>query len=646
MILKRFFPVLLSAVFLLFAGIAAQADERILKYLSDIEVGADGTLTVTESITVRAEWDQIDRGIYRDIPLTARAANGRHYRVGFKLLSVELDGQPAPHFIRDNNKGIRIYIGDENRNVPQGIHSYKLTYETDRQIRYFDEHDELYWNVTGNDWDFPIDQVVARVILPEGVKATGWTAFTGEFGDTGQNYTARTNDSGTEVLFTTSQTLQVLEGLSVVVTMPVGSVAKPSQEAWFQRFLADYRADLIGGFGVLLVIAWYLHAWLKVGRDPEKGVIFPRFTPPADISPALARYIDRRGFGDGGWVALTAACLSLAVKKRLNLEEQDGDMTLSLDAEGRAGRAPGDGLPKGEAALERWLDKRGKPLTLNKANGRSVKKLGDAFTNAISGENHNVFFKSNGLYLVPGILVSLLTLVVLFFLAPQFPNEQEFMILFLFLSVFAIVFPAAFGLLLLPVKNFVLRVGLVMGIIGVALFGAAQLAGLATGGLETLVAVPFVVAALAWTNLCAIAFIGAPTLRGRQVLDQIEGLKLYLSVAEKDRLNMTGVPDMTTVHFEELLPYAVALDVEKPWATTFERWLSTAAGAAAAASYHPNWYSGRSFEIRHISSSVSQTASSMAGSFQSSVPAPSSSSSGSSGGSSGGGGGGGGGGGW
>jgi len=647
MTLKRLFHSTFAAVFLLLGCLSVQADERILRYVSDIEVGVDGVLTVTETITVRVEWDQIERGIYRDLPLTARSAAGRLYRVGFKLLSVQMDGEPVPHFTRGNNKGIRIYVGEDSRFVPQGVHTYTLKYETDRQIRFFDSHDELYWNVTGNDWSFPIDEVVARVALPEGVKAIDWTAYTGRFGSTDQSYSAREAEGGSEVIFTSSQPLWTNEGLTVVVTMPVGSIARPSGAQAFQIFLRDYRADLIGGAGVLFVLVYYLVAWLRVGRDPSKGVIFPRFKPPADISPALARYIDKRGFDAGGWVALSAACLNLAVKNRLLLREEGGDMTLSLNTSGRGGKAEGEDLPGGEAALERWLGKRGDPLTLKESNGKSIQELGNAFTSAISGENHNVFFKSNWLYLVTGVLMSLVTIAALFLFVPQSQNEQEFMILFLFLSVFATVFPSAFGLVFLPVSNVPLRIMIVMIIVGLALFGAALLAGLATGGLETLGAVPIVVALLVGINLLAISSMGAPTLLGRKKLDMIEGLKLYLTVAEKDRLNMTEAPDMSTGHFEELLPYAVAFGVEKPWAKAFEGWLATAAGAAAAASYDPHWYSGRDFDASHVSESVAQTASAMAGSFQSSIPAPSSSSSGSSGGgSSGGGGGGGGGGGW
>ncbi len=647
MTVQRLLACGLAALFCLFAGLSAEADERILKFVSDIEVAQSGTLTVTETITVRAEGDQIKRGIFRDIPLTAEGASGRTYRVGFKLLSVLQDGKPAPHFTKDNGNGIRIYVGEESVYLQPGNYTYTFKYATDRQIRFFDTHDEVYWNATGNEWAFPIDEAVARVVLPQGVKATDWIAYTGRFGDKGSAYQASTDQGGSEVIFSTTEVLPPYAGLTVDVSMPVGSVAAPSDADKLSYFLSDYRSELIGGGGLMLVIAYYLFAWMKVGRDPAKGVIFPRFKAPARISPALARYIVNRGFGDGGWVALSAACLNLAVKKRLRLEDSGGDMVLTLDREGREEHVPGFGLPKGEAALEAWLIARDSPLALNKANGISIKSLGSKFCNAIEGENRNVFFKSNWTYLPLGVVLSLITIAALGFFVPQSQSEQEFVFLFLFLSVFATVFPVAFGLALLPISNTNLRTVIVFSIVGLALLGAAKLAGLATGGLATMPAVPIAVVGLIGANLLAFMFIGAPTALGRKALDEIEGLKLYLSIAEKERLNMSGVPDMSTDHFEELLPYAVALDVEKPWAKAFEGWLATAAGAAAAASYHPHWYSGRNFDARHVSDTLGETASSMAGSFQSSVPVPKSSSSGSSGGgSSGGGGGGGGGGGW
>ena len=647
--LNRISACILAAFVLLAAGIGAQADERILKFVSDIDVARDGTLTVTETITVRAEGNQIRRGIFRDIPLAVEGANGRIYKAGFKLLSVQQGGVPAPYHINENSQGVRIYVGEENTFLQAGNYTYTFSYETDRQIRFFEDHDEVYWNATGNEWIFPVDEAIARVVLPKGVKASEWTAYTGGYGETGKAFEARSAQGGSEVIFRTTQVLPPYEGLSVNVSLPKGAITPPSDAEKLEYFVNDYRSELIGGAGVLLVLLYYFAAWWMVGRDPAEGVVFPRFSPPAGISPALAKYIQNQGFGDGGWVALSAACLNLAVKKRLRLEEEDGDTTLVLNRTGREGQIPGFGLPKGEAALEEWLSGRDSPLPLNKTNGKSIQALGRKFRAAIERESRDVYFRTNKRFLIPGSILSLVTIVALLAFGGLQPGQEGFVIIFLVFSMFATVFAINIGKAIFRFASMKLRMALIFVVFGLGVAGAAFGAFHVNGGVDSLPVLPFIAVALVALNILFFFLISAPTALGRQALDEIEGLQMYLSVAEKERLNMAEVPDMSTDHFEELLPYAVALGVEKPWAKAFEAWLTTAAGAAVAASYHPGWYGGSHFDARHVSDSLGRTASSMAGSFQSSLPAPKSSSSGSSGSSggfSGGGGGGGGGGGW
>jgi uncharacterized membrane protein len=157
----------------------------------------------------------------------------------------------------------------------------------------------------------------------------------------------------------------------------------------------------------------------------------------------------------------------------------------------------------------------------------------------------------------------------------------------------------------------------------------------------------FAVGGIVLLNILYFFIMGAPTPLGAKMMDGIDGLRQYLTLAEKDRMNTAGAPEMSPRHFETLLPYAVALGVEKPWSRTFETWLAAAAAGAAAA-YAPTWYSGN-FNSGSFSDRIGGFSSSMASTIASTIPAPppSSSSSGfSGGGSSGGGGGGGGGGGW
>ncbi len=154
----------LCSAFLLLIWMAcgAQAEEVIRDYHADITVFPDATIEVTETITVYAEGDKIQRGIFRDFPLYAQDARGFRQKVDFELISVERDGRPRNHTEIDHRR--HPHLCRLGRRLPApGEYTYTITYRTGRQIRYFDDHDELYWNVTGNGWLFPIDRGGATV---------------------------------------------------------------------------------------------------------------------------------------------------------------------------------------------------------------------------------------------------------------------------------------------------------------------------------------------------------------------------------------------------------------------------------------------------------------------------------------------------
>ena len=157
-----------------------------------------------------------------------------------------------------------------------------------------------------------------------------------------------------------------------------------------------------------------------------------------------------------------------------------------------------------------------------------------------------------------------------------------------------------------------------------------------------------VVAMMIFINILFYQLMRAPTLTGRKILDKIEGFKMCLSIAEKERLNLLNPPDKTPELFEKYLPYAFALDVEQEWSEQFSGVLSKAYGPSADNA--PRWYSGPSWHTLGASGFTSSLGSSLttavSSAASSSSSSPGSSSGGGGGGSSGGGGGGGGGGGW
>lgn len=640
---------LLTLWLCLLAGGAARAEEYFDRYHSDIAIAKNGTLTVTETIRVHAEGNQIRRGIYRDFPLTFLDAEGREREVGFQILGVERDGRQEPYRTESISRGIRIYFGSAEVLLEPGFHQYRLTYETSRQIRFFDTHDELFWNVTGTEWAFPIHRASATVTLPEGVRADELTFFTGPLSATGKD--ARADNRGNQATFETTRELGPQEGLTIGVKMASGSISRPTAAQERALYFKDNRNLFLAFGGLVVVFGYYLWAWLSVGRDPPRGVVVPRWDAPEGMSPALVNYIDEKGFGGRGWTAVSASFLNLAVKGLVELEDRKTSLVVTRTDKPVTGE-----LPTGEKVLLGALGAAGTSLVIDKSNGKRVQTLGANFRDAMEKEHRRKYYLANWPQAIGGILLSLACLAGLLVFGALSEEGIVLVIMPVFASVFVTIFAVGLGQNFRRAKSLGARI---LAVVFIAFFGFVLLSvfggilvglfatGAAIGQMPLFSAVGGIVAA----NLVFFFLMGAPTPLGRRMMDGIAGLRQYLTLAEKDRMNMAGAPDMSPRHFETLLPYAVALGVEKPWSETFDRWLLAAAAAGAAAAYQPGWYHGDSFSSGSFSDRMGGFAGSMADTMTASLPDPPKSSSsgfssGGGGGSSGGGGGGGGGGGW
>ncbi|MDQ1197751.1 DUF2207 domain-containing protein [Agrobacterium sp. SORGH_AS 787] len=640
--MKTLFARLLGLFLLLAAVLPASAEEFISSYHSIVEVAKDGTLTVTEAITARAEGDRIKRGIFRDFPLYAVDKDGKWTKVGFKVLSVERDGAPEDWHTENIDGGIRIYTGNADRLLPTGEHIFQITYNTDRQIRYFDSYDELTWNVTGNGWQFPMREISATISLPQGARPTDTAVFTGKLGATGKD--ARILTEGNDVFFASTRPFYPGEGMTVAVKLPKGVLDPPSTSQQREWWLRDRLALIIAGLGLLIVLAYYYRAWAAVGRDPAAGVIVPRWHPPEGLSPALVNYVDGRGFADGGWTALSATALDLAVKGFVTIEDLKNGLIIR-----RTEKKIEDSLPVGQRTLLSSIGAPGNSLTIDKANGETVQKVGSDFRSSIEKEHRGKYYRSNSGYIVGGLVLSFGVIVATLIFGSFDEGDIGTIISLSMAAVFFAVSATIYGKQRRRGRGVLSRLG---GIVFMAISGflTFSLIAAVVGRIffdhvhdaNTLAVVALALIVL--VNVLFVLVMGAPTPLGRQLMDAIEGLRLYLTVAEKDRMNMQGAPQMSPQHFETLLPYAVALGVEKPWSKAFETWL--AAASAGAAAYAPTWYNGN---YNSFGDRIGGFSSSMASTIASTIPAPPSSSSSSfsgGGGSSGSGGGGGGGGGW
>ena len=638
-------PLLALLVFLA-AAVPALAAEQIELYRSDVDVQSSGDLVVTETIRVDAEDRNIRHGIYRDFPIRFQDRGGNVALNSFDLVSATRDGEPEQATVDRSGSMVRVYLGSKDVVLSPGVYTYRLKYRTDRQIRFFGDHDEIYWNATGTEWIFPIRKVIATIHLPPGARALQRTAYTGAYGSRAGNATSTASADGNVVTFETTAPLGPREGLSVAVSFPKGFVQPPTQAQQFAWYLRDHLGTIIAVGGLVVVFGYYLFAWTRVGRDPPGGIVVPRWEPPEHVSPALTNYIWNRGLRRQGFPALSAAAIHLAVEGHLQLDVGDS-ITMS-----RTQKPTGNAVfPVGEAALLRKIDGYGGTLTIDKHNGEKVSSIGSSFRQAMEREHRAVFYRHNYGWILAGIALSVLTLLatLVFGHVPA--------------ATLQVLFPALIGGFIFTVFSITLAKKAGSGLGGkirlafVGFFLVIMLVNsgiFAASGLLSAVDNPLLIGALVTlllVNLLFFFLMGAPTLIGRRRADEIEGLKRYLTVAEKDRLNMAGAPKMSPEHFETLLPYAVALGVEKPWSRAFDAWLATAVatGAVAAGYYYaPGWYHGGAFDAGSIGERMGGLAGAMSESFTASLPTPKSSSSGfsSGGGFSGGGGGGGGGGGW
>lgn len=612
---------------------ALLAQEVIRSFDTAIALAVDGSVTITETITVNATGNQIRRGIFRDVPTVLATDNGGRLYQELTVLSVTRDGRAEPYELEAITNGQRIRIGDGDTLLTRGQHVYAITYRMDRAARYFADYDELYWNATGNFWQFPIEAATATVTLPEGAGIVDLAVGTGRQGASGSNAVVQ-RLSPTSVRFVTKETLAPYEGMTFAIALRKGVLAEPAGLAATGHWLSDNRHIIVPLIALVLVLAYNGLAWNAVGRDPARGAIFPRFHPPAGYSPALVHYIHNYGWRNSGWLAFSAALVSLATKGLVDLTMEDKTNTIT-----RTARAPEGKLPPGEAVILGYLDRQ-RSVTIDKSTGPALNTERGRFIRAIEAENRGVYFSHNFLFVIGGVLLGAAVLglmVLLGILAPE------------------VVLIAFFAAVAIFVAGTVLRSLLSGGGIGrfFALFGIGVVL-LNTVGMALTFAsslnIDFPITA-AVTIVLVTAIFGilmrAPTVHGRKVMDEIDGFRMYLDTAEKERLNFSGEPEMTTKRFESILPFAMALGVEKPWSERFENDLARNAVADAAPGYHPYWYHGSGFRPNAFASSMSSIAGGLSAAMVSAQPAQSSSSGFSGGGfSSGGGGGGGGGGGW
>jgi len=626
---SRFFAAAAVALAAASATLPARAAEWIDQFDSRIEVQENGDLVVTEKIRVHAEGEEIKHGIFRDIPVLQKGKWGLKSKKPFEIVSVERDGHAEPYAVEKASNGmLRIRIGRESFHLKDGYHDFTIIYRTERQLYPEKNRDVLYWNVNGTEWGFRIQKMTATVVLPEGIEISKAWGYTGKSGETGEDYTVRID--GNTAAFETTRSFDAGENLTVTVEWSPGLLAPAAYKG--RGFMKDHPGAALGLALMSAAFLYYLFAWVLVGRDPEKGTIIPLYDPPKGFSPAAVRYLSNMGFDN---TCFSAGVVGLAVKGTVTIEQEGKSYTLEKNRGETAELLPD------ERRLYRELMDGISQIELKQSNHTRIGKARKALKKALATQLEKSHFMRNLKWWLPGLVLSMGSVAALLFLGGASPIS-------LFMIIWLSIWTVGTGALVSATVG-QWRSGSAASALPMALFAIPfLLAWIAGCWLFFHAAGPWAVGALvtaAAMNTVFYHLIKAPTRLGRRIMDQIDGFKQYLAVAEEDRLNLLNPPEKTPELFERFLPFALALDCEQKWAEKFDEVLKTAGTAPGEdGGYSPSFYTG-SYTGMDRAMGAAALGGALTGALASSASAPSSSG-GSSGGFSGGGGGGGGGGGW
>jgi uncharacterized membrane protein YgcG len=473
---------------------------------ADILVNGDGTIRVTEIIRPRfvGSWN----GIYRSIPIEYRTPQGFNYTLFLDILTVTDDaGKPLKYELsRERHyRKVKVWVPG----ATNATRTVVLRYQVRNGLKFFEEHDELYWNVTGDEWQVPIQAATARIELPPGVTGLRAVAFTGVYGSREQ--AARVELGVSDVTVRMLRRLDFREGLTVAVGWDPGVVHRPGPMAQFALFLRSNWMFLLPlGVLVVMVCLWYAR-----GRDPRRRPIAPQYEPPEGLTPAeLGTLVDN----SPDMRDITATLVDLAVRGYLQIEEHEEKALLGL----RTTREYRFSIRK---SASDWSELQPHEQAL----------LDALFAGGVRRSVSSSTLEHSFYVHLPRIRDRIFSRLLERRYYPQRPDK---------------------------VKQRYVLVGILVGFL---VGGGEVLAGSYLGQSLLPAALSAVLSAA-----CTIGFglvMPARTVRGTRTLEGVLGFEEFLSRVEGERLQrMAKTPEM----FEKYLPYAMALGVEKNWARAFE----------------------------------------------------------------------------
>jgi uncharacterized membrane protein len=485
----------------------ALANESIDRFTANIDINTNGQIDVTESI----DYDfgnEKKRGIYRELPYKYNARGGNYTVDITDISATDETGYSYQTQISKTNGNLKIRIGNPDKYIT-GRQNYVIKYSVTGAINFFENHDELYWNVTGNEWIVPMQNVSSVISIPGSIErdAIQTQCFAGAFGSNNicnDSFYSTDGPNSSKAMFT-QDLLKPSEALTIVIGIPKGIIKEPT---WQDKILKIITDNWIVVVPVLTLIALY-YLWRTRGRDPKgRGAIVAQYGPPKGLSPSqIGTIIDEKV----DQVDMSADIVHLAVNGFLKIKriEEKKLFSKKIDYELIKLKPADSTLSKPETKLF---------TKLFKDNKKSI-KLSDL---------KNEFYK-DWAQIKKVTYESVVE-------EKYFPkNPAHVRIIY-----------ATIGILLFDI------IGTIVAYAFMGLIGAISMS---VSGI-----------------LIALFGLVMPvkTKKGVLMKEYILGMKRYISIAEKERIKFHNAPEKNPDHFDKLLPFAMVLKVEKQWAKQFK----------------------------------------------------------------------------
>jgi len=576
--LIKFFSIFLLFLFLipLNLKVSALEKERIKSFNVFYNINKNGTIDITEEITIVANQEIFKHGIYRDFFI--QNLPGNKSRQSYIIKSANINNQKTKFSMEDLFEGVRFYFGDPEVILDPGDYTFKINYQAKNSESYFTDHEEIFWNING-EWNVEIDNISGIFVLPEGIseKDLKINGFIGSFGS--KNPFTEYKLEGNKIYFKSLKPLNKYENISIAI--------------WFQSGTFSGNSDFSNleskvYYGLLLflnLLTLFISIFIFKNNGVDQKILNAPVTYdiPKDVSPSEFRYIL---LNKVDYKSLSAEIINLAIKKFVKIEKTEDFKFVKM------------GKPVFTNKIEELVFNNLFPADNIEVTTNEIKDQ-DRFGKTLSKISSALVFKDNKFQLPKMFIFFLYTIIIFVFsLILRSNNFDEISSTFLYSFLALILFSFFYKFIIRKIKltpsffsyfSFVFSLGIIISYFYFVVPGSVHKYFLLTS------IIPFII----------YEFINSFdnfSEREVEIMTIVMGFKKFAETQKNYLLSVENEIPLTFNMYEKYLPYALAINIETLWSKKFSSVLESNSKLVSDNYYINNYSAIENSLNRNISS--------------------------------------------